>query len=55
MSRWVLNDEAEFAQAFEQHGADGVMTDEPTKLINYLHKTDGNARNNNSSKGTKTE
>lgn len=32
---WVLNDEADFDRAFKL-GADGVMTDFPTKLKNYL-------------------
>ena len=32
---WVLNDEGDFDRAFRL-GADGVMTDFPTKLKDYL-------------------
>ena len=37
---WVLNEEDEFAEAFQTHGADGVMTDRPTRLMNWVHKWD---------------
>lgn len=32
---WVLNEEEEFEKAFG-YGVDGVMTDFPTKLNNFL-------------------
>jgi hypothetical protein len=38
-SAGVLNDEAEFQQAYDA-GADGVMTDAPAKLVAYLKQRD---------------
>jgi glycerophosphoryl diester phosphodiesterase len=36
---WVLNSEEEFAQAFDA-GADGIMTDAPGKLMEFVRKRD---------------
>ncbi len=37
---WVLNEEEEFMEAYEMYGdtVDGVMTDRPTKLIEFSRK-----------------
>jgi hypothetical protein len=37
---WVLNHADEFAQAFDECGADGVMTDYPSRLARYLRERD---------------
>lgn len=36
---WVLNSEEEFQQAYDA-GADGIMTDAPTKLMEYVRRRD---------------
>ena len=45
MIYWVLNDEAEFEQAYNI-GADGIMTDAPTKLVDFVKKRDAAAQAN---------
>jgi len=37
---WVANEEAEFERAYKILGVDGVMTDYPTRLTNYLSHRD---------------
>ncbi len=36
---WVLNEEEEFIEALELYGSnvDGIMTDCPTKLLNFVN------------------
>jgi hypothetical protein len=38
---WVLNEREEWDRAFDQLGVDGVMTDFPEKLAEYLKERDG--------------
>ena len=35
---WVLNDTDEFDAAFDECGVDGVMTDKPSLLAEYLRR-----------------
>jgi hypothetical protein len=35
---WVLNTEEEFKYAIENLGIDGIITDSPTKLIDFLKR-----------------
>jgi glycerophosphoryl diester phosphodiesterase len=40
---WVLNDEKEFEEALDKHGADSIMTDYPSRLGEFIRRRDAAA------------
>ena len=50
---WVANEDDEFAQALTLHRADGVMTDYPTRLAEFVKRMDERASGSDSSSGSK--